>query len=100
MKVKSTPTEQVHVDDFRKNVSDTVEVEKFPTPEEQITDTEKEEYSISQYQKYVLNKSPACMKRIQRMKVSDKEITDLLETHEGRRKIGYNYLTRTVNWDA
>ena len=50
--------------------------------------------------KYVLNKSRACMRRIQSLKLSDKEITDKLGTNEGRKLIGYNYLVSRIDVDA
>ena len=40
------------------------------------------------------------MRRIQSLKLSDKEITDNLETNEGRKLIGYNYLISEIDVDA
>ena len=40
------------------------------------------------------------MRRIQSLKLSDKEITDKLETNEGRRLIGYNYLISRIDTEA
>jgi len=94
MKVKGGVDQTVDTGDFRKVDEAPIEVEKFPTPEEQRTTPD--EMLISNYQKYVLNKSPACMRRIQRLKVSDKKITEMLETNEGRKQIGYNYLVRRL----
>ena len=40
------------------------------------------------------------MRRIQSLKLSDKEITDKLETNEGRKLIGYNYLISRIDVEA
>ena len=55
---------------------------------------------LSSYKRYFLNKSRACMRRIQSLKLSDKEITNKLETNEGRKFIGYNYLVSNIDVDA
>ena len=55
---------------------------------------------LTTYKRYYLNKSRACMRRIQSLKLSDKEITDKLETNEGRKLIGYNYLVSRIDVDA
>ena len=55
---------------------------------------------LTTYKRYYLNKSRACMRRIQTLKLSDKEITDKLETNEGRKLIGYNYLVSRIDVDA
>ena len=83
MKVQSIPTE----------VEETVDVVAEPVVEEQ---QEPDLGLASTYKRYYLNKSSACMRRIQSLKLSDKEITDKLETNEGRKLIGYNYLNQQV----
>ena len=83
MKVQSIPTE----------VEETVDVVAEPVVEEQ---QEPDLGLASTYKRYYLNKSRACMRRIQTLKLSDKEITDKLETNEGRKLIGYNYLNQQV----
>ena len=87
MKVQSIPTQ----------VEETVDVVAEPVVEEQ---QELNLTLLSSYKRYFLNKSPACMRRIQKLKLSDKEITDNLETNEGRRLIGYNYLISEIDVDA
>ena len=88
MKVQSIPT---------KEVEETVDVVAEPVVEEQ---QEPDLGLASTYKRYYLNKSSACMRRIQSLKLSDKEITDKLETNEGRRLIGYNYLVSKIDVDA
>ena len=79
MKVQSIPTQ----------VEETVDV----TAEEVVEEQQEPNLGLaSTYKRYYLNKSSACMRRIQSLKLSDKEITDKLETNEGRKLIGYNYL--------
>tara|TARA_B100000427_G_scaffold1415_1_gene1428 strand:+ start:123 stop:428 length:306 start_codon:yes stop_codon:yes gene_type:complete len=87
MKVQSIPTE----------VEETVDVVAEPVVEEQ---QEPNLLLLSSYKRYFLNKSSACMRRIQKLKLSDKEITDKLETNEGRKLIGYNYLVSEIDVDA
>ena len=87
MKVQSIPTE----------VEETVDVVAEPVVEEQ---QEPNLLLLSSYKRYFLNKSSACMRRIQKLKLSDKEITDKLETNEGRKLIGYNYLISRIDVDA
>ena len=87
MKVQSIPTE----------VEETVDVVAEPVVEEQ---QEPNLLLLSSYKRYFLNKSSACMRRIQKLKLSDKEITDKLETNEGRKLIGYNYLVSRIDVDA
>ena len=87
MKVQSIPTE----------VEETVDVVAEPVVEEQ---QEPDLGLASTYKRYYLNKSSACMRRIQTLKLSDKEITDKLETNEGRKLIGYNYLISMVDVEA
>ena len=86
MKVQSIPTE----------VEETVDVVAEPVVEEQQPDLG----LASTYKRYYLNKSSACMRRIQSLKLSDKEITDKLETNEGRKLIGYNYLISRIDVEA
>ena len=88
MKVQSIPT---------KEVEETVDVVAEPVVEEQ---QEPNLMLLSSYKRYYLNKSRACMRRIQKLKLSDKEITDKLETNEGRKLIGYNYLISEIDVDA
>ena len=88
MKVQSIPT---------KEVEETVDVVAEPVVEEQ---QEPNLMLLSSYKRYYLNKSRACMRRIQKLKLSDKEITDKLETNEGRKLIGYNYLISRIDVDA
>ena len=87
MKVQSIPTE----------VEETVDVVAEPVVEEQ---QEPNLGLASTYKRYYLNKSSACMSRIQSLKLSDKEITDKLETNEGRKLIGYNYLISRIDVEA
>ena len=46
---------------------------------------------------YVLNRSQACMRRFMKLNLSDKELTDMLSTHQGRKQFGYMYLKQKVN---
>ena len=46
---------------------------------------------------YELNRSAACMRRFMKLKLSDKELTDMLSTHQGRMQFGYMYLKQKVN---
>lgn len=46
---------------------------------------------------YELNRSAACMRRFMKLKLSDKELTDMLSTHQGRQQFGYMYLKQKVN---
>ena len=46
---------------------------------------------------YELNRSAACMRRFMKLKLSDKELTDMLSTHQGRKQFGYMYLKQKVN---
>ena len=46
---------------------------------------------------YELNRSQACMRRFMKLKLSDKELTDMLSTHQGRKQFGYMYLKQKVN---
>ena len=87
MKVQSIPTQ----------VEETVDVAAEEVVEEQ---QEPNLGLASTYKRYYLNKSSACMRRIQSLKLSDKEITDKLETNEGRKLIGYNYLISRIDVDA
>ena len=87
MKVQSIPTE----------VEETVDVAAEEVVEEQ---QEPNLGLLTTYKRYYLNKSRACMRRIQTLKLSDKEITDKLETNEGRKLIGYNYLISRIDVDA
>ena len=87
MKVQSIPTQ----------VEETVDVAAEEVVEEQ---QEPNLGLASTYKRYYLNKSRACMRRIQTLKLSDKEITDKLETNEGRKLIGYNYLISRIDVDA
>ena len=87
MKVQSIPTE----------VEETVDVAAEEVVEEQ---QEPNLGLASTYKRYYLNKSSACMRRIQSLKLSDKEITDKLETNEGRKLIGYNYLISRIDVEA
>ena len=87
MKVQSIPTQ----------VEETVDVAAEEVVEEQ---QEPNLGLASTYKRYYLNKSSACMRRIQSLKLSDKEITDKLETNEGRKLIGYNYLVSRIDVDA
>ena len=87
MKVQSIPTE----------VEETVDVAAEEVVEEQ---QEPDLGLASTYKRYYLNKSRACMRRIQTLKLSDKEITEKLETNEGRKLIGYNYLISMVDVEA
>ena len=87
MKVQSIPTQ----------VEETVDV----TAEEVVEEQQEPNLGLaSTYKRYYLNKSSACMRRIQSLKLSDKEITDKLETNEGRKLIGYNYLISRVDVEA
>jgi len=87
MKVQSIPTQ----------VEETVDV----TAEEVVEEQQEPNLGLaSTYKRYYLNKSSACMRRIQSLKLSDKEITDKLETNEGRKLIGYNYLISRIDVDA
>ena len=86
MKVQSTPVKEETVDVAAEEV-----VEEQQEPNLGLAST---------YKRYYLNKSRACMRRIQTLKLSDKEITDKLETNEGRRLIGYNYLVSRIDVDA
>ena len=79
------------------NVEDTIDVSAEPVVEEQ---QDLDLGLASTYCRYFLNKSPACMRRIQKLKLSDKEITDKLETNEGRKLIGYNYLISEIDVEA
>ncbi len=87
MKVQSIPTQ----------VEETVDVAAEEVVEEQ---QEPNLGLASTYKRYYLNKSSACMRRIQSLKLSDKEITDKLETNEGRKLIGYNYLISRIDVEA
>ena len=87
MKVQSIPTQ----------VEETVDVAAEEVVEEQ---QEPNLGLASTYKRYYLNKYRACMRRIQTLKLSDKEITDKLETNEGRKLIGYNYLVSRIDVDA
>ena len=78
-------------------VEETVDVAAEEVVEEQ---QEPNLLLLSSYKRYFLNKSRACMRRIQSLKLSDKEITDKLETNEGRKLIGYNYLISMVDVEA
>ena len=87
MKVQSIPTQ----------VEETVDV----TAEEVVEEQQEPNLGLaSTYKRYYLNKSSACMRRIQSLKLSDKEITDKLETNEGRKLIGYNYLVSRIDVEA
>ena len=87
MKVQSIPTQ----------VEETVDVAAEEVVEEQ---QEPDLGLAATYKRYYLNKSSASMRRIQSLKLSDKEITDKLETNEGRKLIGYNYLVSKIDVDA
>tara|TARA_R100001443_G_scaffold105026_1_gene113926 strand:- start:304 stop:603 length:300 start_codon:yes stop_codon:yes gene_type:complete len=78
-------------------VEETVDVAAEEVVEEQ---QEPNLLLLSSYKRYFLNKSRACMRRIQSLKLSDKEITNKLETNEGRKFIGYNYLVSNIDVDA
>tara|TARA_B100001778_G_C18462111_1_gene571683 strand:+ start:273 stop:572 length:300 start_codon:yes stop_codon:yes gene_type:complete len=78
-------------------VEETVDVAAEEVVEEQ---QEPNLLLLSSYKRYFLNKSRACMRRIQSLKLSDKEITNKLETNEGRKFIGYNYLVSNIDTDA
>jgi len=80
------------------NVEDTIDVSAEPVVEEQ--QQEPNLLLATTYKRYFLNRSRACMRRIQSLKLSDKEITDKLETNEGRKLIGYNYLVNKIDVDA
>ena len=86
MKVQSIPVKEETVD----------------VAAEQVVEEQKEPNLglASTYKRYYLNKSSACMRRIQSLKLSDKEITDKLETNEGRKLIGYNYLISRIDVEA
>ena len=87
MKVQSIPTE----------VEETVDV----AAEEVVEEKQEPNLGLlTTYKRYYLNKSRACMRRIQTLKLSDKEITEKLETNEGRKLIGYNYLISMVDVEA
>ena len=86
MKVQSTPVKEETVDVAAEEV-----VEEQQEPNLGLLTT---------YKRYYLNKSRACMRRIQTLKLSDKEITEKLETNEGRKLIGYNYLISMVDVEA
>ena len=80
------------------NVEDTIDVSAETVVEEQ--QQEPNLLLATTYKRYFLNRSRACMRRIQSLKLSDKEITDKLETNEGRKLIGYNYLVNKIDVDA
>jgi len=42
-----------------------------------------------------IKRTPATFRHIQRMKLSDAEVTEMLKTHQGRSKFGYNYLEKS-----
>ena len=86
MKVQSIPVKEETVD----------------VPAEEVVEEQQEPDLglASTYKRYYLNKSRACMRRIQTLKLSDKEITDKLETNEGRKLIGYNYLISRIDVEA
>ena len=86
MKVQSIPVKEETVDVAAEEV-----VEEQQEPNLGLAST---------YKRYYLNKSSACMRRIQSLKLSDKEITDKLETNEGRKLIGYNYLISRIDVEA
>ena len=86
MKVQSIPVKEETVDVAAEEV-----VEEQQEPNLGLAST---------YKRYYLNKSSACMGRIQSLKLSDKEITDKLETNEGRKLIGYNYLISRIDVEA
>ena len=43
---------------------------------------------------YELNRSRACMRRMMKLNMSDKEITDMLGDHQKRLQFGYMYLVQ------
>ena len=45
---------------------------------------------------YMLNKSSACMRRVMKMKLSDKQVTKMLKDPKERRQFGYMYLVQMV----
>lgn len=43
---------------------------------------------------YRIKRTPATFRRIQTLKLSDAELTEVLKTHKGRMEFGYNYLEK------
>ena len=46
---------------------------------------------------YMLNKSSACMRRVMKMKLSDKQVTKMLKDPKERRPVSYTHLTLPTN---
>ena len=45
-----------------------------------------------------VKRGPAITRRLMKLKLSDQELTEMLKTHEGRSKFGYNYLERITTF--
>jgi len=55
---------------------------------------EKEMESLQETSGYRIKRTPATFRRIQTLGLSDANLTEMLKTHQGRIKFGYNYIER------
>lgn len=107
LSVNFAPTASMKINND--NVSTTVSVDdsvstnvKFDTSDKENTRKAADEHIRNVVQPryealssgYRIKRTPATFRRIQTLKLSDAELTEVLKTHKGRMDFGYNYLEK------